>query len=77
MESVQQTVQQLTMVVQSMQGGLMQILVVPIVFSDNRAQFVGGTYTDQSSLNLPGDNTFTDNTAGNKGGGIYMHKGQR
>ena len=62
MESVQQTVQQLTMVVQSMQGGLMQILVVPIVFRANRAQFVvGGTYTDQSSLNLPGDNIFTDN----------------
>ena len=44
------------------------------VFRANRAQLGGGMYTDQSSLNLPGDNTFTDNTAGNKGGGIYAQR---
>ena len=41
------------------------------VFRANRAQFGGGLYVEKSSLNLPGDNTFTDNIAGNKGGGIY------
>ena len=43
------------------------------VFSGNRAaQFGGGLYADNSSLNLPEySNTFTANWAGFRGGGIY------
>ena len=34
------------------------------------AHFGGGLYVKESTLNLPGDNIFTANWAGNEGGGI-------